>query len=150
MTKFFLGLTHLNLGEPSKALKYLERALELGPKKEDIVSIHSYMGVCLKDLEQYKDAIATLEKAESYDMERTDVYNLMGFCYFKLKEYEKAIQCFRRVLQLNPASAIDYANIASNYRDMGEKEKAIRYYQFALHLDPTIDFAKENLRVLEK
>lgn len=147
--KFFLGQSQLNLGEALNALKCFEEALDLGPKKEDVVSIYSYMGICLKDLEQYRKAIEILERAESFDNERTDVYNLMGFCYFKLKEHERAIECFRNVLQLNPTSAIDYANIASNYRDMGDKESAIRYYKFALELDPTIDFARENLRALE-
>jgi ribosomal protein S12 methylthiotransferase accessory factor len=100
-------------------------------------------------MEQYREAITNLEKAERYDKERTDIYNLMGFCYFKLREHEKAIQCFQKVLQLEPGSAIDYANIASNYRDMGERESAIRYYRFALELDPSIDFARENLMSLE-
>jgi ribosomal protein S12 methylthiotransferase accessory factor len=147
--KFFLGSSYLSIGEPGKALKYFEEALDLDPDKEDIPSIYSYMGVCLKDLDQYKEAISTLEKAETYDEERTDVYNLMGYCFFKLKEHEKAIQCFRKVLQLDPSSGIDYANIASNYRDMGDKEKAIRYYRFALELDPSIDFARENLEALQ-
>ena len=147
--KFFTGVSHLSVNEPHKALQYFEEALDLEPDKEDIPSIYSYMGVCLKDLDQYKEAITTLEKAETYDEERTDVYNLMGYCFFKLKEHEKAIECFRKVLHLDPSSAIDYANIASNYRDMGDKEKAIRYYRFALELDPSIDFAKENLEALQ-
>jgi ribosomal protein S12 methylthiotransferase accessory factor len=147
---FFLGVTHLEINEPSKALGYLEQALTLDPKKQDIPSIYSYMGVCLKELERYREAIEIVKKAEEYDKERTDIYNLMGFCFFKLKEHEKAIKCFRRVLQMNPTSAIDYANIASNYRDMGDGEKAVRYYRFALELDPTIDFARENLQKLEQ
>ncbi|MBU2498670.1 MAG: YcaO-like family protein [Proteobacteria bacterium] len=148
--KFFLGTCYLSVQKPMKALKWFEEALNLDPREEDISSIYSYMGLCLKDLDQYTEAIATLEKAENYDKDRTDVYNLMGFCYFKLKEHEKAIGCFRRVLQLDPTSAIDYANIASNYRDMGDKEKAIDYYRLALELDPTIDFARENLLRLER
>ncbi len=147
--QFFLGISHLSLDEPSKALPYLEKALALGPHEEDIPSIYSYMGLCLKELAQYSESIAALEKGEQYDKERPDIYNLMGFCYFKLKDHEKAIQCFRKVLALNPDSAIDYANIASNYREMGEKEKAIRYYRFALELDPSIDFARQNLANLE-
>ena len=147
--KFFLGLSHLNLNEPMKALKYFEQALMLDPKEEDIPSIYSYIGLSLKNMEKYKEALAALEKAESYDSERTDIFNLMGFCYFKLKEHNLAIQCFRKVLELNPGSAIDYANIASNYRDMGERDKAIRYYRFALELDPSIDFARDNLLRLE-
>ncbi|MBW2616122.1 MAG: YcaO-like family protein, partial [Deltaproteobacteria bacterium] len=149
-TKFFLGVSHISINEPLKALAYLEEAMKLGPKDQDIPSIYSYTGVSLKEMERYREAIETLEKAEAYDNERTDVFNLMGFCYFKLKEHEKAIESFRKGLRLNPGSAIDYANIASNYRDMGNREQAIHYYKFALELDPTIDFARENLQRLEK
>lgn len=143
--KFFLGLSYLNGNEPLKALPYFEEALMFDPKEEDIPSIYSYMGACLKHLERYREAITVLQNAESHDSNRADVYNLMGFCYFKLKEHKKAIECFKKVLQVNPSSAIDYANIASNYRDMGERDKAIRYYKFALELDPGIDFARDNL-----
>jgi ribosomal protein S12 methylthiotransferase accessory factor len=148
--KFFLGLSHLSINEPIKALNYLEEALELDPKDQDIPSIYSYMGVSYKELQRYGEAIETLKKAEEYDRERTDVHNLMGFCYFKLKDHQKAIECFKNVLRLNPGSAIDYANIASNYRDMGDRDKAIQYYKLALELDPTIDFARDNLRILNE
>jgi ribosomal protein S12 methylthiotransferase accessory factor len=143
--KFFLGSCHLSMNQPSEAIRYFEKALELNPRDEDVASICSYIGVCLKDLGQYRHAITALEKAEDYDNERTDIYNLMGFCHFKLKEHEKAIECFRKVLRLDPTSAIDYANIASNYRDMGEKNLAIRFYELALELDPSIQFARDNL-----
>ena len=147
--RFFLGTSYLSQKEPARALKFFESALDLDPKKEDIAAIYSYMGQCLKALDQYREAIAVLEKGEAYDSERTDIYNLMGFCYFKQKEHERAIECFRKVLQLDPASAIDYANIASNYRDMGDSAEAIRYYELALELDPTIEFARENLLGLQ-
>ena len=143
--RFYLGHCHLALKNPETALEHFTRALDMHPTQEDIVSIYSYMGVCLKDMEKYRQALAVLKKAESYDRERTDIYNLMGFSHFKLKEHEKAIACFKKVLQLNPGSAIDYANIGSNYREMGDKEKAVRYYEMALALDPGIEFAQENL-----
>jgi ribosomal protein S12 methylthiotransferase accessory factor len=147
--KFFLGAINLSLHEPGKALAFFEEALDLDPKEEDIPTIYSYMGVCLKDLDRYRDAIAALEKGEEFDRERSDIYNLMGFCHYKMKEHGKAIECFRKAVDLNPASAIDYANIASNYRDMGDKDQAIAYYRLALELDPTIEFARENLNKLE-
>jgi ribosomal protein S12 methylthiotransferase accessory factor len=148
--RFFLGLCLIELGRPEEALVHLRDALNLEPQGQDIPSIYSYMGVCLKDLEQYDAALRVLERAETYDHERPDIYNLMGFCHFKLKEHEKAIDCFKKVIEINPASAIDYANIASNYRDMGDREQAVRYYRLALELDPTIEFARENLMKLEK
>jgi ribosomal protein S12 methylthiotransferase accessory factor len=148
-TKFFLGSCHLSMNQLPEALACLGEALSLDPKDEDVASIYSYMGICLKDLGEYRQAITVLEKAEDSDNERTDIYNLMGFCHFKLKEYEKAIECFQKVLHLDPGSAIDYANIASNYRDMGNNQEAIRYYRLALELDPSIEFARDNLERLQ-
>jgi ribosomal protein S12 methylthiotransferase accessory factor len=148
--KFFLGLAHISRQDPQRAMSYLEEALKLDPKAEDMPSIYCYMGICLRDMEQYEKAISVLEKGAEIDCERTDIHNLMGFCYFKLKEHAKAIEAFHKVLELNPASAIDYANIASNYRDMGNRDMAIRFYKFALELDESIDFARDSLEKLEK
>ncbi|MFC1813272.1 YcaO-like family protein [Thermodesulfobacteriota bacterium] len=146
--KFYLGSSHLSMGEPETALQYFEQALDLGPTEQDIPSIYSYMGVCLKDMGKFRQALDKLQAGKKYDAERTDIYNLMGFCHFKLQEHEKAIKSFKKVIELDPSSAIDYANIASNYRDMGEKKKAIQYYEMALELDPTIDFARDSLEKL--
>ena len=148
--KFYIGLSLVNIGEIESALDYFHQALELKPDKQEIASIYSYMGVCLKDLGRYDEALGMLKKGEKFDRERTDIYNLMGFCYFKLKEHKMAIKCFEKNIHLDPGSAIDYANIASNYRDMGEKDKAIKYYKTALSINPAIEFAKENLKMLEK
>ncbi|MFP4085757.1 MAG: YcaO-like family protein [Desulfobacteraceae bacterium] len=146
--QFFLGLSHIHLDRYEEALPCLEAALDLDPRAEDVPTIYSYMGVCLKALERYADALAVLQKGAAWDRDRTDIHNLMGFCYFKQKEHEKAIEAFQKVLQLNPGSAIDYANIASNYREMGNREMAVHYYRLALELDPHIDFARDNLERL--
>lgn len=146
---FYLGMNHLQLNDPQTALKHFQHALDAGPNQQDIPSVYSYMGVCLKDMGNYKEALKILEKGAAIDSERTDIHNLSGFCWFKLKEHEKAIACFKKVVALNPSSAIDYANIASNYRDLGQTSKAIEYYELALKLDPSIDFALENLLKLQ-
>lgn len=145
---FYLGTCHLATGDPKTAGRFFNRALEFNPNPQDIPSIYSYLGICLKDMGDYHAALAALKKGESYDCERTDIYNLMGFCYFMLKQHEAAIRCFKRVIELNPSSAIDYANIASNYRDMGDTENAIAHYRIALSIDPAIEFARTNLEKL--
>jgi len=142
---FYIGLSYLSLQKPQKALIYFEKAITLNPANQDIPSIYSYMGNCLKDMEQYDNALVVLKKGIILDKDREDIYNLMGFCYFKLKKHEKAIECFQNVLSLNPGSGIEYANIASNYRDMGNYDKAVSYYKIALEFDPTLTFARENL-----
>ncbi len=148
--KFYLGSCMLSLEKPEHALSYFQEALSLDPNEQDKTSIYSYMGVCLKEMGAYQDALDILAKGARIDAERTDIHNLMGFCNFKLKKHAEAIECFQKSLRLNPNSAIDYANIGSNYRELGEKEKAMQYYAMALELDPTIEFARENLEKLRR
>ncbi|MCP4623857.1 MAG: tetratricopeptide repeat protein [bacterium] len=145
---FYLGASHLSINDPATARPYFSKALTLEPAEQDIPSIYSYLGVALKDMGEYRQALEILKEGEKLDQERTDIYNLMGFCHFKLQEHMEAIENFKKVVALDPSSAIDYANIASNYRQMGEKEKAIRYYQMALTLDDSIQFAKDHIAEL--
>jgi ribosomal protein S12 methylthiotransferase accessory factor len=146
---FYLGSCHLAVDDPQAALPYFQKALDLGPPPEEVASIYSYLGVCLKDLGRYREALKVLGEGERIDAERTDIFNLKGFCHFMLKEHREAIRNFERVLALNPGSAIDYANIGSNYRELGEIDQAIRHYEIALSLDPTIGFARDNLARLK-
>jgi ribosomal protein S12 methylthiotransferase accessory factor len=147
---FYLGSCHLRNNCPEYALKHFDQALAFQPTEQDLPSIYSYMGVALKELNEYGRALDVLSEGVRLDPDRKDIYNLMGFCHYKLKEHAKAIEHFNKALQLDPSSAIDYANIASNYREMGQKQKAIRYYQMALTLDDSIEFAKENLEKLQR
>jgi ribosomal protein S12 methylthiotransferase accessory factor len=146
---FYLGTTCLALGDPETALGYLTKALDFEPTDQDLPSIYSYMGVCLKDMERYHDALDVLQKGVLCDPDRTDLHNLMGFCHFKLKAHAQAIESFKAVVRIDPGSGIDYANIASNYRDMGDASKAIEYYELALEIDPSIEFARDNLKRLK-
>ena len=146
---FYLGACHLSIDDPQSALAYFRESLTLDPTEQDIPSIHSYLGVALKEMGEYRQALDILQQGARLDRERTDIYNLMGFCHFKLQEHEEAIENFKKVIALDPASAIDYANIGANYRQMGEKKKAIRYYQMALTLDDSIQFARDGIEELK-
>jgi ribosomal protein S12 methylthiotransferase accessory factor len=146
---FFLGLTLEYQGKAREALEEFHRALDLNPRTADMASVHTHIGVCLKDLGDYNGAIKALEQAREYDPHLKEIYNLLGFCYFKLKKHEQSIEQFEKALEIDPGSAIDYANIGSNLREMGHKKEAIRLYGIALEMDPTIDFARENLTRLE-
>jgi ribosomal protein S12 methylthiotransferase accessory factor len=145
---FYLGACHLSIEDPEAASNYFHRALTLDPTEQDIPSIYSYLGVALKDMGEYRQALDILEQGANLDQERTDIYNLMGFCHFKLQDHEAAIEDFNKVIALDPSSAIDYANIGANYKQIGEKEKAIRYFQMALTLDDSIQFAKDGIEEL--
>ena len=146
--EFYLGRNLLSLGRQDEALVHFNKALEMNPSEEDLPYIYSYLGDCLKDLEQYREAIAVLEKGAEIDNTRPDIHNLLGFCHFKLEEYENAVTHFSKTIELNPASAIDYANLGVNYRRLEKNDEAIKYFEIALSLDPSIEFARDNLAQL--
>ena len=149
--KFQMGVCRLNAGSLESAAGELSAALRLDPSAEDRTTIHSYLGVCYKEMGRYEEALAVLGEGLSIDSDRTDILNLMGFCRFKLGQHQQAIEHFKAVLDLDPSSAIDYANIAVNYREMGNTQKAVEYFELALALDPGIDFAREGLiKIVEK
>ncbi|MCD4741068.1 MAG: YcaO-like family protein [Desulfobacteraceae bacterium] len=144
-TNFYKGLSFLSLHDNNSALKHFKTALDLEPAKMNIPDICSYMGLCLKDMEQYEKALKVLARGVAIDGQRTDIHNLIGFCHFKMKNHEQAIKSFKRVISIDPSSGIDYANVASNYRDMGNSKAAIKYYEMALQIDPSISFARDSL-----
>lgn len=146
--EFYLGQNLYNLGRPEEALPHLHQALGLDPDEEDIPYIYSFMGSCLKDMEQYDKAITTLKLGTDHDDERPDLHNLLGFCYFKLADHEAAVHHFSRAVHLAPTSAIDYANLGVNYRKLGKKEEAIEALTLALTMDPSITFAQDHLTEL--
>ncbi len=146
--EFYLGQNLYNTGQPEVALPHLERALALNPDPEDIPYIYSFMGSCLKDLERYEEAIATLTKGTEHDDERPDLHNLLGFCHFKQGDHEAAVHHFSKAVYLAPTSAIDYANLGVNYRKLGKREEALKSFALALSLDPSIEFAKTHMAEL--
>lgn len=145
---FFLGFALERDDRPEEAMHFFKKALELNPRDIDLSSIYCHLGVCLKDLEQYAQAIEFLDQAKACNSGQKEIYNVQGFCYFKLKEHQKAIEAFEKAIEIDPGSGIDYANIGSNLRELGFFPEAIKLYQMALELDPTLEFARENIERL--
>lgn len=146
--EFYRGRNLYNMGMGQLALPFFEDALKMHPEEEDLPYIYSYLGLCLRDLEHYTEALAVLEKGLEYDEQRADIYNTMGVCCFKLGEFEQAIAKFKRAVELDPSSAMDYANIGVNSQRLGRIDDAKEYLTLALTLDPSLDFARDILESL--
>ncbi len=142
---FYRGRELYNAGNFIEAYAYLDRAASADALPEDLPFIYSYMGLCLRDMEQYDEAITILQKGLEYDEERPDIYNTLGVCCFKKGEYAQAITHFKRAVELDPASAMDYANIGVNYLRLGKKSEAREFLTLAITLDESLDFARQLL-----
>jgi ribosomal protein S12 methylthiotransferase accessory factor len=143
--EFYRGRNFYNAGSPAQAIARFDKALTLNPLQEDLPYIYSYKGSCLKDLNQYDEAIQVLSQGLAVDEERPDIHNLLGVCSYKKGEYLTAISHFERAITLNPASAMDYANLGINYYQLGRNEEAKQFFTVSLTLDPSLEFAHHYL-----
>ena len=84
------------------------KALALGPATEDLGRVLFYIGACLKEMEQYEEAVSVLREAVDADPEDLANHNLLGFCYYKLERHKEAVACFLRAVEINPSSGIDW------------------------------------------
>ena len=149
-TCFYKGLVYNAIRDHQTALQEFETALDRDPVRLNLPDICSHMGACLRDLGRYDTAVEICEKGLAVDAQRPDLLNTIGVCHFIQKDHHRAISCFETALEVDPSQAINYANIGSNYRELGETALAVKYYEMALEIDPSIEFARDNLRKLEK
>ncbi len=145
---FYRGKNLYENGQAEIALLHFNKALELNPEQEDLPYVYSYMGLCLRDLGNYDEALIILQKGLDEDLERPDIHNTMGVCFFKQEEYAKAVESFEKAVELNPSSSMDYANLGVNHRKLGNNDEAIHFLTLALSLDPDIEFAQQQLAEL--
>jgi ribosomal protein S12 methylthiotransferase accessory factor len=143
--EFYLGKKKAYLNRFREAMDHFNRALELNPEAEDVPYIYSFMGECLKDMGQYREAIRVLRRGIELDEERPDIHNLLGFCHYKLEDYEAAVTHFSRAIELEPASAIDFANLGVNLRKLNRNEEAVQNFKIALTMEPYLEFARTHL-----
>jgi len=145
---FFLGLALANFGLAAEALGHFQKTLTLTPPAHEVPSIYVHLAVCQRELEQYREAVATLRKAASLAPDLLEAYQQMGFCHFKLGQHQEAVDCFERAIELDHGSAIDYANLGINLLRLGHRQEAAFVLRQALELDASLDFAARALEEL--
>ncbi|NVM20540.1 MAG: YcaO-like family protein [Desulfobacterales bacterium] len=146
--RFFLGYAYERKGVPQKALSHFRAALNMGPRRTDLASIHCHVAIGYRDQGLYEKAVESLEMGREHDCNLKEIYQQLGFCYFKLGAHMKAIEQFEKAIEIDPGSAIDYANIGANLKAMGHTQAAVPMYEMALELDPGLEFAREHLKEL--
>ncbi len=147
---FFSGLALERAGQPEQAFELFKKSLDLGPSETDRPAVLTHLGVCLKDLGRFEEALEFLKQAAALDGAQWEIAHLTGFCCYSLGRFQEALESFSRALELDPGSGIDYANIGSCLREMGQIREAVAMYRNALEIDPGLDFARDNIRRLSQ
>jgi len=128
------GESWLGAKDYKNALVWLKKA---GNKKPTNALVHYYQGQCHSQLGQYKDALASLQKALKLGPNqklRKQIYNNLGFVYSKQKNYDRALEMYKtagnsaKVREMEKAKEAAAKNKAADeeMRLFKQKIKALR------------------------
>jgi tetratricopeptide (TPR) repeat protein len=115
--------TRIQEGEVEAAIPLLEAALKLSPR---LAKAHYFLGVALKTLGRYDEAIEHLTiAAEQYPRDRV-VLNEMGRVRFFQRRFGEAIAAFTRALAVDPEDVDAHYNLMLAYQGAGDTGSAER------------------------
>ena len=107
----------------SAAEEALRKALEIDPR---LAKNHFFLGVALKSLGRYDEALERLRAAAGqYPRDRV-VVNQLGRVLFLKREYGSAVEEFKKVLRIDPEDLQAHYNLMLCYQGLGQSEAAAR------------------------
>ncbi|OAG28529.1 YcaO-like family protein [Thermodesulfatator autotrophicus] len=133
-----LGQVLTSLGYYKEAITFLEKALKLNPKFDDLAAIYCHLAHAYLQSGDFLKAEKIAEKGLTYQR-LPELLNILGTARFKQKRPEAALEAFWQAVALNPQAAVDYANIGVCLASIGHEEEAESYFEKAQMLDPAFD-----------
>ena len=113
----------LQEGDVEAAIPVLEGALAIAPK---LAKAHYFLGVALKTLGRYDEALGHLRiAADQYPRDRV-VLDQIGRIQFLQRRFDEAIASFQRVLLVDPEDLQAHYNLMLCYRGTGNSALAAR------------------------
>jgi Tfp pilus assembly protein PilF len=113
----------LQEGDVDGAVAMLEQALKISPR---LAKAHFFLGVALKTLGRYGEALDHLRvAAEQYPRDRV-VLNQIGRVHFLERRFDDAIAGFTRALQVDPEDLEAHYNLMLCYQGKGDATLAAR------------------------
>ncbi len=121
-----VGISYLNVGENSKAIYNLNKALELDPNNPDILNA---LGIAYSSVHEYEKAKQYFKKAIKINPNKAEIYTNLGVIYAQEKNYGEAIKYFKKAIQ-NPdyvAKEKAFYNLAIVYKKLNDNKYFEKY-----------------------
>lgn len=180
LASFFKGMSMLEYGDTTKALRSFHDALEMKPDfvravemlskvyadKNDELAIDYYksllnlrpndrtvyfnIGYFYQKRKAFDRSLSFYNLALKQDPENDGIYYNMGYIHTELKEYNRAIDLFTQAIQVNTISYQSYFARGYVYELLGNENKALEDYTSVLILKPGYIPANEGIDRLKK
>ena len=144
---FEVGVVEMeNLGNPSSALPYFQRACELNDR---FGVAWFFAGKAQFAAGQYPTALRSLHKAESCGHATDAVAELAGDTNYNLGDYESAAACYRRGRKRDSASSVIESKLGLTEVRTGNAPAGLRKLRHAIEMCPTAPELYDRLITVE-
>jgi tetratricopeptide (TPR) repeat protein len=114
-----------------RALELYQEALETVPEQYlagyGAPNIHFDIGTCYAKLKRYREAIAAIEKSNSFYPEPDYLAThcaYLGMIYSRIEDYARSEQYWQKATERDPTQAVYFAGLANNSVRLGHYDKA--------------------------
>ncbi len=128
-----LAWCYLDNSESKKAVKTLEKGLELQPKNIKLLLVHSEI---LHILKQYDESLVSAENVLKQSPLNTEGWFMKGLVLKEMGDTVNAINCFQTAVEQDAEHFEAYLELGYLFYKLGDK-RAVAYYQNALRIDST-------------
>jgi tetratricopeptide (TPR) repeat protein len=143
------------LGDEESCMPIYERLLELFELAKEIVEsegsdfwmAHYSLGLTLRILKQYEDALPCFRRAHALNSEEINTLKELVLCLGKLKESEEALRYSRKAVKLAPNDHGAWGNLAMSLINVGNRVEAKEAIDHAIRLnsqDPLNRYIRDN------
>ena len=139
---YYLGASHLKLGDAHRAIDSFEKAIGLYPK---FFEAQHDLGLALASVNRLDRACQALDAACAIRPDSAEAWLNLGIALGKLGKFSAEIACCRKVLQLAPHHAVAAGNLATALLQNKQYEEAIAAYRENFGRGLEADFARGNL-----
>jgi tetratricopeptide (TPR) repeat protein len=151
-----LGQSYLNIGNPNRAIVFLEEGQELfleeSGLKNDLASTYNKLGESLCGIGHYDEARKAFRKAIELDPEDNKIiaeaYLYDGIIYKRDGHYNMAIECLETSFRIEPTYQL-CVEMGETYRRMGKYLNARAWLDMAFLFNLNKEQAHRELRALE-
>ena len=129
-------MTLLELGQYVAAERRARQGLTWWP---DDFSLSNQLGVALKNLARYPEALEALARAEKASPRSLAPLVNRGNVYLAMRDGPRAVEIYRRLVRSVPKDAEYLRLLGAAYRLSGDVERALKQFVLARRLDPGSD-----------
>lgn len=144
---YYLGVTHMRLGEDSEGERCLRRAIAL---RDSLTLAHYWLGVALSRQHREDEAIACYQRTLALDPTHHDAWLRVGRFHEMQHATEEAERCYRRAIAIRPGNGAAHARLAGLLHALGRTDEARAEYHEALRLRPDDQSVRYLLAALDQ